>query len=298
MKGKRQAWGSWGTFGILIAAILHLSSCSPGQQVTKNITNAPVSQFSLYVNFNGPWALMQDPDDPTKIVAVAPFIMDHQSAYVAGTNETPVLPGIYQLTGPAASNMAPNPQLVMVNESIKKSAYTTVLNNNNNARYLIRLPMPADINAYRTGREAVASSWQVPNPDTVEKNYTTSITLHYNVSDFGGIKFTGTTDSKKPLSFIPVIGVTGVLDIGVGPLYDLQENDCHDHGKAAFKALVDLLGVKQYIDFPGSNQLYNQAVCKDSDPQNPKGGNGMAHPAGGRAGADCKAAMLSLTVNP
>lgn len=291
------AWRRWGNLGILAVAVLHVSSCSSGQQLKKNTTNAPAGQFSLYVNFNGPWAFMQDPDDPTKMVAIAPFIMDHQSAYVAGTNESPVLPGIYQLTGPAAANMSPNPQLVTVNDSIKKSAYTSVLNNNTNARYLIRLPMPADITAYRTGREAVASSWQVPNPDTVEKNYTTSITLHYNVSDFGGIKFTGTTDKKTPLNFIPVIGATGVLDIGVGPLYDLQENDCHDHGKAAFKALVDLLGVKQFIDFPGSNQQYNQVKCKGSDPQNPNG-NGEPQPAGGRAGADCKAAMLLLSVTP
>ena len=285
--------------GVTFFLVFYEASCSsPEKPSAGKTTNPPTGQLSLYVNFNGPWAFMQDPDDASKIVAIAPFIQDHKSAYTAATNETPVLPGVYELSGPAASPMNVSPQLVVVKDSISKTQFSDVAKNAGGVRYLIRLPMPSDLAAYRVGREAVATSWPVPNPGANEKLYATHMTLHYNVSSFTGIKLSGTADDRTTtLDFTPKIGETGTLDIGVGPLYDLDETGCHDHGKKAFKTLVDLFKVKQFIDFPGLDGQYHQSNCGNSDPQKP-GGSTASSPGQhlGSSGADCKAAMLLLTV--
>ena len=282
--------------GLLALSIATLPSCTRSAEISK-AQKSVTAQFPLCINFNGPWAFIPDPDDQSKIVAIAPYIKDHQNAYVAGTNEAPVLTGVYEVAGLPSFTITPNPQLVMVNDTIGSAAFKSVMQNAGGVRYAIRLPMPMDLNAYRVAREAVAKTWPVPNPGTTEKiNYTTHMTLRYLVSDFGGIKVTGKTDAKVPFTFNPSVGVTGTLDIGVGPLYDLQDDSCHNHGKTAFKAMVDLLQLKEAIDFPDDNGNYPDAQCAPSDPQNPHGG-GSAPPMHGRAGADCKAAMLLLNVS-
>lgn len=284
--------------GAFIFSLFYQAGCSsPVKSPAGNSTSAPSGQVDFYVNFNGPWAFMQDPDDPAKIVAIAPYIVEHQSAYAAATNETPVDPGVYELTGPPSSAMTLDSQLVVVKDSIAKSQFTDVATNAGGVRYLIRLPMPKDLAAYRVGKEAVATSWPVANPAANQKSYATHMTLHYSVSGFSGIKLGGAADSKRPLDFTPVIGETGALEIGVGPLYDLQETSCHDHGKAAFKALVGLFKVHQFIDFPGPDGQFHQALCGPSDPQKPGGPTGPSPNHLGRTGADCKAAMLLLTVS-
>jgi hypothetical protein len=294
MTDNRRLAASGLLFLVVFLWTLALSGCS-GNHTARVVPG----QFDFYINFNGPWAFMQDPDNPNKLVAIAPYIQGHQSAYVAGTNESPVATGIYELSGPPASSLNPNPQLVVVRDSVdRKTVYDKVSQNAGGVRYMIRLPMPSDMSTYRAGREAVGSAWPVTNPDTTEKQYTTHMTLHYRVADYGGIRFSGTADDKTTLNFTPVIGTTGSLDIGVGPLYDLQETGCHDHGKTAFKTLADLFSVKQFIDFPGPDGHYHQDKCGPCDPQNPQhppSGTTCA-PHLGRTGADCKAAMLFLTV--
>jgi len=287
--------------GVTFFLVFYEASCSSPEKPSAGETaSPPTGQLSLYVNFNGPWAFMQDPYDASKIVAIAPFIKDHQSAYAAATNETPVHTGVYELSGPAASPMNVDPQLVVVKDTISKAQFSDVTKNAGDGvhgvRYMIRLPMPSDLTAYRVGREAVATSWPVPNPGTNEKSYTTHMTLHYKVSGLTGIKLSGTADDRTPFDFTPTIGETGTLDIGVGPLYDLQETGCHDHGKTAFKALVDLFKVKQFIDFPGQDGQYHQSNCGNSDPQKPGGPTAPSPGHLGGSGADCKAAMLLLTV--
>jgi hypothetical protein len=284
--------------GVSFLSVLYQASCSSPVKPPAGKPTAATGQFNFYVNFNGPWAFMQDPDDASKIVAIAPFIADHESAYAAAINETPINQGIYEVTGPPSSPMTVDPQLVVVKDSISKARFSDVATNAGGARYMIRLPMPSNLTAYRIGREAVATSWPVPNPGANEKLYTTHMTMHYNVSGYTGIKLAGAADNKKPLDFTPVIGETGTLDIGVGPLYDLKETSCHDHGKAAFKALVGLFKVHQFIDFPGPDGQYNQVACGASDPQKPGGPMGPSPSHLGRTGSDCKAAMLLLTVTP
>jgi len=286
--------------GVSFFLVFYEGSCSsPDKPSDVKPTSQPTAQFNLYVNFNGPWAFMQDPDDASKIVAIAPYIADHQTAYAAATNETPVHTGVYELTGPATSPMNVDPQLVVVRDSISKAQFSDVAKNAGGAhgvRYMIRLPMPSDLAAYRFGKEAVATSWPIPTPGAIEKLYATHMTLHYSVSAFTGIKLTGTADDRTPLDFTPTIGETGTLEIGVGPLYDLEETGCHDHGKKAFKTLVDLFKVKQFVDFPGQDGQYHQLMCANSDPQKPGGPTGPSLSHLGRSGADCKAPMLLLTV--
>jgi hypothetical protein len=283
----------------IVLACCVVSCSSPVQPPAANQASKPAGQLNLYVNFNGPWAFMQDPTDSSKIVAIAPYIKEHQSAYVAATNETPVDTGAYEISGLPSATLNVSPELVVVKDTISMKTFNDVAQNAGGNRYLIRLPMPTDLASYRNGREAVAGTWPVPSPNTTQKWYTTHMTLHYSVSDLGAIKLTGTTDAKNAVNFAPVVGPTGALDIGVGPLYDLQETDCHDHGKGAFKALVGLFKVHQFIDFPGTDGQYHQAKCGPSDPQKPSGPPAVSPGHLGRTGADCKAAMLLLSVtNP
>src|ERR1700722_14475463 len=99
----------------LCSWVCALSGCS-----SNKVTNGLGGPFDFYITFNGPWAFMQDPDDPSKLVAIAPYIKEHQSAYVAGINETPVTTGIYELSGPPPSVLNPNPQLIVVRDSIDR----------------------------------------------------------------------------------------------------------------------------------------------------------------------------------
>jgi hypothetical protein len=281
-----------------LMASFAISCSSQVQPPVANRAAAVPGRFNLYVNFNGPWAFMQDPDDASKLVAIAPYLKEHESAYVAATNETPVEAGVYEVSGLPSATLDLSPQLVVVKDSIPRKMFDSVAQSQG-ARYLIRLPMPSDFSSYRNGREAVATTWPVPNPEKTEKWYVTHMTLRYSVSDFGGIKFGGTSDAKKAIDFSPVLGATGTLDIGVGPLYDLQETGCHDHGKGAFKALVGLFKVQQFIDFPGTDGQYHQDMCGPSDPQKPTGPPTASPGHLGRTGADCKAAMVFLSItNP
>jgi hypothetical protein len=257
---------------------------------------APAAQFTVYVNFNGPWAFMNDPADATQIIAIAPYIKDHQNAYVAALTDSPLKAGVFKLSGVPSSStpMNLNSQLVAVQDTISAATLKNIEGSNNKARYFIRLPMPADISAYRTGREAVGSIYPVVNPHGNEKSYATHMTLRYNTDDVSQLKIAGTQDDLKKVHFALQLGLAQTIDIGVGPTYDLQEDDCHNHAKGAFKAIADLFQVKQVIDYPD----YDQTNCGGNDPQNPHPVPGQVHHAGGRAGADCKAAMMVLTVTP
>src|SRR6267142_345699 len=138
--------------GVSVWSVCYQASCSsPVKPPDGKPASAPTGQVNFYVNFNGPWAFMQDPDDPAKIVAVAPFIADHESAYAAAINETPIINGIYEVTGPPSSPMTVDPQLVVVKDSISKAQFSDVATNAGSARYMIRLPMPSDLTAYRIG---------------------------------------------------------------------------------------------------------------------------------------------------
>ena len=276
---------------LLIAFFVSFAGCSSTQPANSAKVNIAAPQFSLYINFNGPWAFMPNPDDPTQLLAIAPVVQGHGTAYIGATNETPVNPGVYQLTGIQPSNLVANPQLVVVNDTISKQTLKDTLGNTGK-RYVIKLPMPTALSSYRTGLVAVSSSFPVANPKTIEKQYTSHMTFSYTVPNYGGIKIEGTDDKRMPLSFLPMIGATGSMDIGVGPLYDIQEDDCHNHAKTAFKALADLLKLKKIIDYPN----YNQGVCMASDPQNPNGTGKPANNGLGMAGADCKPAMMVLDV--
>ena len=249
------------------------------------------------MNFNGPWAFMQDPADANQIIAVAPYIKDHQNAYVAALTDAPLLPGVFKLAGlpPSSTPMNLNSQLIVVQDKIPAASLTKIEGSNKKTRYFIRLPMPADISAYRTGRDAVGNTYPVPNPQSNEKGYATHMTLRYTTNDVSQLKVTGTQDDLTTINIPLQLGVAETVDIGVGPTYDLQEDGCHNHAKGAFNALADLFQVKQIIDYPD----YDLAKCGDSDPQNPHFKPGHPpNPMGGRAGADCKAALLVLTVTP
>jgi hypothetical protein len=259
-------------------------------------TLTPTAQFTVYVNFNGPWAFMPDPADATQIIAVAPYIKDHQNAYVAALTDAPLPAGVFKLTGlpPSSTPMNLNSQLIVVQDTISATALKKIEGNSNKARYFIRLPMPAEISAYRTGHEAVGNSYPVLNAHSNEKGYATHMTLRYNSDDVSQLKVTGTKDDLTTVNVPLQLGLAQTIDIGVGPTYDLQEDDCHNHAKGAFKALADLFQVKQIIDYPD----YDLTKCGGSDPQNPHPTPGPVPHAGGRAGADCKAAMMVFTVTP
>lgn len=276
---------------LMLASLCSFFGCSSTQPADGAKAGFAAPQFSLYINFNGPWAFVPNPDDPTQLLAIAPVVKGHGAAYVGAMNETPVSPGIYQLTGIPSSTLVANGHLVVVNDTISKQTLKDALGNAGQ-RYVIKLPMPSALSSYRTGLVAISNSFPVANPKTIEKQYTSHMTLSYTVPNYGGIKVEGKSDKLIPLSFLPTIGATGSMDIGVGPLYDLEEDDCHNHAKTAFKSLADLLKVKKIIDYPD----YNQRVCMSSDPQNPKATGGTVASGGGMAGADCKPAMMVLDV--
>src|SRR5690349_3892163 len=138
MIGRRQISKTISFVGVCFLSACCGTGCSSSVKAPPaNQPSAPSNQINFYVNFNGPWAFMQDPNDATKIVAIAPYIKDHQSAYVAATNETPVDTGVYEVTGLPSSAFNASPQIVVVKDSISKSTFDSVSQNVGGVRYLI-----------------------------------------------------------------------------------------------------------------------------------------------------------------
>jgi hypothetical protein len=247
---------------VLLASIV-LVACEQSKQAAPAPAAAASSAATtepVFVIFQGPWAFATDPKDANKVLALAPKTKLHRDLYVAGSNDSTLAAGVYDLSVPAhgaATSGALDPSFAQ--SKIDAKSLQHVLDDKS-GRYVIRLPKPEAYVAASRHRSRLGASY--PPDVSTEQNYVTAVSLRYSVSSLSGFSLAGTPDSGtfKPLLLqVDTPTVSFVIDpVQADDPFDL----CKTHSREAFHHLTKLLNLTLYVDFPES-----PSSCHDKDPQ-------------------------------
>jgi hypothetical protein len=263
-------------------ATLVLVGCEQSQQAPASAKAASPSSTTekVFVEFEGPWAIVADPKDANSVLAIAPKMKSHNDLYVAASNDSPLAAGTYNLSvpshGPAASG-ALDPSFAQVKIDAKSLQHAL---DDKSGRYIVRLPKPEAYVAARRFLSRVGPSYP-PNAGT-EQNYATFVSFRYSVSSLNGFSLSGSPDTG---TFNPLLLQLDTPTIRFAIEQPDALNDvCHTHSRSAFRDTVKFLGLKLYVDFPNDS-----ADCHKTDPQN----TGSAKVAAPRMYLEQIAALLS-----
>lgn len=220
------------------------------------------AQVDVKIIVDGPWAYVADPDAPTtKIFVIAPKAPNHDDAEIypkpSGHSRT-IPPGKYDL---AISNVQ--------NCSASSSTHLFALTNigtpairnalgATNQRYAFSLPKPCYYKEVDTKFSKISPA-QI-QPPVVGDPYTTTMELHYIVSQVTAATLTGTPDQGgKPYNDAVDLKNNYIqFTMSAGLLTQNDEQDCDSTSAASFLATVALFGEKRYVWFPMLNSLGNQ----------------------------------------
>ncbi|MBZ5664664.1 MAG: hypothetical protein LAO30_08690 [Acidobacteriia bacterium] len=213
----------------------------------------------MFVIFEGPWAIVQDPKDTNNILAVAPKTKSHRPLAVSPASVA-LEAGVYDFAVPAHGAPASlNPDASFLRATVDPKNVQRILDNRLE-RYVIRLPKPEGYVAGGRHRSRVGNSYP-PDPST-EQNYATSISLRYNVSSLTGFSLAGTKDAGGAFNPLLLQLDTPIVRFTIDPAQDYNDDACNTHSRQAFSDLVRLLGLALYVDFPD-----NPSDCHKRDPQ-------------------------------
>ena len=255
--GRRLAMAS-----VFLAAIV-LVAC----EQSKPTAPAPARSASLaattkqvFVVFEGPWAIVDDPNDSNSVLAIAPRTKIHNDLYVAASNDSPLASGAYDLSvpahGPAASGPL-DPSFAQVKIDPKSLQHAL---DDKSMRYVIRLPKPEAYVAARRFLSRVGASY--PPDVSKERNYVTFVSFLYTVGSLNGFSVSGTPDAG---TFAPLLLQleTPTIRFAIEPSTPDDLTDlCHTHSRNSFRDAVNFLGLTLYVDFPN-----DRAGCHNTDPQ-------------------------------
>jgi hypothetical protein len=148
-----------------------------------------LAQKEVEIEVAGPWGYVTDPDNPERVVVIAPRSRDHEFGIFSGgnvpnyTSVNTIKPsfGLYKLDvagfdPKTCSKPAPPPTLysVAVSAQTVKAALSATGN-----RYAISLPKPCSYESYVEARTKIDTSSITST--TQEKSYTTWMILHFTV---------------------------------------------------------------------------------------------------------------------
>jgi hypothetical protein len=241
-----------------LLATCFLVSCQQSQPPTSTPPEPKGSTAEIFVTFEGPWAIVADPKNANGVLAIAPKTKSHALLGVVPAN-VHLDAGVYELSIPAAGAGAPSFDKSIFKADIAPEAVQHALDSR--GRYVIRLPKPEAYIAETRYASRVSSTY--PPDASTEQEYASAVSLRYSVSSKTGFQLKGTPDvggDFKPLLFevrVPAIRFT--IDPIEAPL---QDEPCHNHAREAFHDVAQLVGLKLYVDFPGS-----PADCRKKDPQ-------------------------------
>jgi len=235
-----------------VLALLSLVSCNRDQAPPP-----PPSTEAVYVIFEGPWAIVPDPDNPNAVVALAPKTSSHRPlAFVPASKILD--PGVYELTVP--SHGEPPKVFDLGDDFLRIDPDRKLIQaaiGNKSVRYAIRLPRPEKIVAETRYRSRVDTQYP---PQTAFKNYASSVSLIYHVSTRTGFRLEGTPDVGAIPNIPPPILETPVIRFQIDPA-DVTMDTCDNHSRQAFRDLTKLLGLKLFVGF------YDDDDCRKGDPQ-------------------------------
>ena len=253
-----------------VLSTLFLVSCQQPQQSqaptavpTADQSKAAVAAtHTVYVQFEGPWAIAPDPKDPNSILLLAPKTKTHSDLYVAASNHSTIASGTYDLSFPAHGTGAGTYDPSFLRAKIDPANVQRVLDDKSSHRYSVRLPKPE---AYipATRHRSRAGSTYPPDVST-EMEYATGASLRYSVESLTGFSLSGTPDSG---TFNPLLLQVDTPTIRFAIEPTQSDDNCNTHSRQTFHDLVQLVGVSLYVDFPE-----NPTSCHDKDPQRPRAG--------------------------
>lgn len=243
-------------------ATLFLVACQQSQkpQPTPMEELKSATTEKVFVIFEGPWAIVDDPKDPNSVLALAPKTKLHRDLYVAASNDSTLAPGTYDLSVPShgAPSSGPLDSSFAQAKIDAKSLQHAI--DDKTGRYVIRLPKPEAYLAAKRFRSRVSSKY-VPEA-TTEQNYATEVSFRYTVGSLNGFSLAGTPDSG---TFNPLLLQldTPTVRFAIEPaqMDDLTDG-CHAHSREAFRDTVKFLGLTLFVDFPNDTE-----DCHKTDPQ-------------------------------
>jgi hypothetical protein len=246
-----------------VLATLLLIACQQTRQPAPAAESKAASTEKVFVVFEGPWAIVDDPKDPNTVLALAPKTKLHRDLYVAASNDSVLAAGTYDLSVPAhgtAFSGALDPSFAQAKIDAKSLQHAL---DDKSGRYVIRLPKPEAYVAAKRFRSRVGPTY-VPEA-TTEQNYATQVSFRYTVSTLNGFSLAGTPDTG---TFNPLLLQleTPAIRFAIEPAVPESPTDmCHTHSREAFRDTVKFLGLTLYVDFPN-----DPAGCHKTDVQVPR----------------------------
>jgi hypothetical protein len=263
MRTKRCFTRSLIALASAVLAMLFLIGCQQTQQPAPAAESKAASTEKVFVVFEGPWAIVDDPKDPNTALALAPKTKLHRDLYVAASNDSVLAAGTYDLSVPAhaaAFSGALDPSFAQAKIDAKSLQHAL---DDKSGRYVIRLPKPEAYVAAKRFRSRVGATY-VPEA-TTEQNYATQVSFRYTVSTLNGFSLAGTPDTG---TFNPLLLQleTPAIRFAIEPAVPESPTDmCHTHSREAFRDTVKFLGLTLYVDFPNDS-----AGCHKTDVQIPR----------------------------
>jgi hypothetical protein len=246
--------------GAVLATLL-LIACQQSQPpAPASAESKAATTEKIFVVFEGPWAIVDDPKDPNSVLALAPKTKLHRDLYVAASNESVLVAGSYDLSVPAhgaAFSGALDPSFAQAKIDAKSLQHAL---DDKSGRYVIRLPKPEAYVAARRFRSRVGAKY-VPETAT-EQNYATQVSFRYTVSTLNGFSLAGAPDTG---TFNPLLLQLDIPTIrfAIEPAQmDDPRDSCSTHSREAFRDTVKFLGLALFVDFPNDS-----ADCHKKDPQ-------------------------------
>jgi hypothetical protein len=248
---------------VLASAMLFLVACQPSQKQEPTpmaeLKTAATAE-KVFVVFEGPWAIVDDPKDPNSVLALAPKTKLHRDLFVAASNDSTLAAGTYDLSVPA-HGAAPSGPLdpTFAQAKIDARSLQHALDDKT-GRYVIRLPKPEAYVAAKRFRSRVGTKY-VPEA-TTEQNYATNVSFRYTVGSLNGFSLAGTPDTG---TFNPLLLQldTPTIRFAIEPAQmDDPADRCNTHSREAFRDTVKFLGLSLFVDFPNDSE-----DCHKTDPQ-------------------------------
>ncbi len=246
-----------------VLATLFLVACQQSQAPAPTTASPKAALTQVLVIFEGPWAIVPDPNDPNSILAIAPRTKIHRPLAVAPA-DAELEAGIYELTVPASpappiANLDPSFFQTKVDPKNVQAALNAKL-----GRYAVRLPRPEAYLAESRYQSRVAGP-PYPPPASTQNEYVTAISLRYSVSSLTGFSLAGTPDTGPTYNPLLLRLETPVVRFEIVPSDYHPHDPCEIHARETFRHLVGLMGLTLYVDFPKY-----AAECQKIDPQNPQ----------------------------
>jgi len=243
-----------------VLATLLLIACQQTQQPVPAAESKAATTEKVFVVFEGPWAIVDDPKDPNTVLALAPKTKLHRDLYVAASNDSVLAAGTYDLSVPAhgaAFSGALDPSFAQAKIDAKSLQHAL---DDKSGRYVIRLPKPEAYVAAKRFRSRVGAKY-VPEA-TTEQNYATQVSFRYSVTTLNGFSLAGTPDTG---TFNPLLLQldTPTIRFAIEPAQmDDPRDKCSTHSREAFRDTVKFLGLTLFVDFPNDS-----SDCHQTDPQ-------------------------------